>query len=298
MRPSKINDIIGQEDIKQSLKICINAASKLDRKIPHMIFQGPPGLGKTTFALAVANELDSNCQIINGATVSNPSSIIKALVQSSNKDIVFIDEIHSLPKKVAETLYMPLEDDKLIITEAKKDKTENAIVVPISPITIIGATTNTGLMPKPLLDRMTLKFHLTFYSDKELENIIQKHTTQNNFTIDEDAKRNLSKRCKGTPRIASAYLEWIYNFSISKNTRNVSANIVNEAFDLYGVDEKGLDKNDRQYIDTLKAADRPLGLKTIASLSNLTENTILEEIEPYLDRIGIIKKLPSGRCLT
>lgn len=299
LRPSRLSEIIGQDKIKEALQICIDAANKTNKALPHILFEGPPGLGKSTFGYVLAAELNAHCININAATISDQSSLIKALSQAKNKDIIFIDEIHALPQKYAEMLYMPLEDNKLIIEATNKySKEKHIVTVPLQNFTLIGATTHIGKIPKPLFDRMQRRFSIDFYSLEEITNILIENSKKSKLNLSREAAHCIAKRCKGIPRIANSYLGWIIDYSIAKNILNPPIQDINKAFDLYGVTENGLDKNDLSYLDALEKSNTPLGLKAISSISGLTESAIEEHIEPFLLRQDIIRKTKTGRILT
>lgn len=294
-RPQGLDSLIGQKQLKQSLKVCIDASNKKQIPCPHMLLQGPPGLGKTTIAKIVAHETKSNLIEINGATVSEPQSIVKAFMELQEKDIIFIDEIHSLPKKLAELLYMPLEDNQLLIQHKERGKEHRTISLPISKFCMIGATTNVGKVPQPLVNRLNLQFFLDYYSEPDVEQIIKQAAEKTNFRIDKAGAAALAKRCKGIPRIANNYLRWVENYCVSNGQDKATEDIVQAACDLYGVDEIGLDRNDHAYLDALKTTGEPMGLNTISSITNIPTTTIEEQIEPYLMRKNLIEKTKSGR---
>lgn len=297
-RPSKLNEVIGQEDIKKSLEVCIRASNKLNRPCPHMLFEGPSGLGKTTFAKILATETGKNVMEINGATISEPSAVIKSLITANDGDVIFIDEIHALPRKVAELLYMPLEDNKLLIPSPKSKKQDaGAVTIPLSRFCFIGATTHIGLVPKPLVNRLKLQFNVDYYRDQDIEKILLLTASSNHIPITNSAAKNLSKRCKGIPRLANNYFEWVYNFAVGHDMSSISVDCVERACALYGVDKRGLDRNDAKYIEALENASEPLGLNTIASIINVPGETIEDQIEPFLMRIGMIEKTKRGRIL-
>lgn len=299
LRPTKLSEIIGQDKIKEVLQICIDASNKQNKALPHILFEGPPGLGKSTFGYVLAAEIGAHCTHINAATISDQSSLIKALSQAKHKDLIFIDEIHALPQKYAELLYMPLEDRKLIIEATNKYSKEKHIVnIPLQEFTLIGATTHIGKMPKPLLDRMQRRFSIDFYSLEDVQKIILDNAKKSELNISKECAVNISARCKGIPRVANAYLGWIKDYCVAKNINSISASEINKAFELYGVQPNGLDKNDLAYLDALEKSNVPLGLKAISSISGLTESAIEEHIEPFLLRTDIIRKTKTGRILT
>jgi Holliday junction DNA helicase RuvB len=297
-RPSSLEELIGQEKIKQALKIAIDASKKTGNSLPHMIFQGPPGLGKSTFGYLIAKEIGSYCTSINASTISSQSVLIKALVQCKNKDIVFIDEIHALPQKFAELLYMPMEDNKLLIQQKdKKTGDERCITVPLASFTLLGATTNTGNLPKPLLDRMSLKFFLDFYSEKELIQIIEKNSKNTKASFSLGAAKEIVKRSRGTPRLANSNMNWVVDYAVANNLTKISSEDAIKAFQIYGIDEEGLDANDLTYLKVLNDQIEPIGLKAIASISGIPESLIEEHIEPHLLKLGKIQKTKRGRIL-
>lgn len=295
-RPTKLQDVIGQKKIKRALQICIDSHKKTGDSIPHLIFQGPPGLGKSTFGSIIANEISKSIQLINAATVTDQSSLIKALVQSKRGDVVFIDEIHALPTKCIEMLYGPLEDFVLTIETGNKFNKKIA-QIPLENITVIGATTNIGLLPKPLLDRFKLKFFLDYYEEEDIAKLIKINAYKINLSIDDVCSFNIAKRCKGIPRISNNLIQWLKAYCSASNIRALNNAEINKAFEIYGISEEGFDKNDKIYLDILERASGPLGLKAISTMSGIPEELIENSIEPYLLKIGKIEKTPKGRIL-
>ena len=298
-RPDTLTNLIGQDNIKRALQICIDASKARNKSVPHILFQGPPGLGKSTLGYIIANEIKSYCTCINASTITSQAVLVKALAQSKDRDIIFIDEIHSLPEKFAELLYMPLEDNKLLIQQTQKHTNEErSVTIPLKDFTLIGATTNIGKIPKPLLDRMNLKFFLDFYSEEDIAKIIQKNADISGLTISKPGIKNIASKCKGIPRLANSYILWIEDFASARKTKNLNLSDIEEAFSIYGIDEMGLDTNDKMYLDVLKQSKEPLGLKSISSMCGIPEKSIEEHIEPYLLRCNLITKTKKGRILT
>lgn len=294
LRPDKLSTIIGQDKTKHALKITVAAAKKQAKALPHILFQGPPGLGKSTFGHALANEMGSNCVFINGATVTSPKPLIKALAQAQDADIVFIDEMHALPRKIAEMLYMPMEEGVLAIQERIKSRILS-VNKELNNFTIIGATTHAGLIPKPLVDRMGLQFQLEYYSIEELEKIIDINCKSLQFSLDKQAINNVAIRCKNTPRLANKYCRWLKDYCVSHNVAGLTVKQVDKAFNAIDIDENGLDNNDRLYLKVLAGSHEPLGLNAIVSISGLPKPTIEDHIEPFLLRTNRIEKTKQGR---
>jgi Holliday junction DNA helicase RuvB len=294
MRPTSFGDIIGQHEVKQRLRICVEGCKKTDSTMPHVLIDGPPGLGKTTIASAIANEMGVNLYTTNAANIRNIKNLMPYIMGIAPRSVLFIDEIHRLPKIVEEFLYPIMEDFVLNITvkdENDKDKPEK-IDLPL--FTIVGATTSGGTLSQPFYDRFAIKEHLSFYDDVDLAKLAGLNSQKLGVVIDNDSLLEIAKRSKGTPRILNARLQWYKNY-VSCHDKIPS---VDEIFRIQGIDENGLDSYDRIYIDILKKSKgNALGLKTISSISGIAIDTIENSIEPYLVRKGFIIRTPQGRLL-
>jgi Holliday junction DNA helicase RuvB len=289
IRPSKFDGIIGQKNVINRLKIMVSGSLNDGGVMPHILIDGPPGLGKTTIANAIANELDVNLYTTNAANIRNIKSILSYIVGIERRSVLFIDEIHRLPTIVEEFLYPVMED--FVINIPIEDKAET---IDLPPFTIIGATTNGGSLSQPFYDRFVIKEHLSFYEPDELAKLAGLNANKLGLMIDENDLLEIAKRSKGTPRILNARLQWYKSYSAHYKDKVVN---VSEVFDSQGIDSNGLDIYDRMYIDALKKAKGPLGLKSISSMTGISIDTIENNIEPYLARVGIIIKTPKGRVL-
>lgn len=290
MRPKTFDDFVGNQNIIDRLSIIIEASKKTNEALKHICFTGPAGLGKTTLAYIVANELGVDIEVINGANVRSIKQLAPAMTRRKSKDILFIDEIHRLPIRVEEALYHVMEDNFLLI-----GRDEDQIKLKLSGFTLIGATTLMGKLSAPLRDRFTYKFALALYSEDELSEIIKRDAERRNVSLDDASSHNIAKRARGTARIALAYFEWVYSYSLAED-KSISNGLVNEAMDLAEIDEKGFTEMDRQYIQLLK--DRGIvSLSSIAHSLNISTETVQETIEPYLIRNGTLTKSSKGRAL-
>lgn len=289
-RPSKFDDIIGQSDVISRIRIVAHGCLNSDGVMPHVLIDGPPGLGKTTIASAIANELNVNLYTVNAANIRSPKNIVPYLMGIAPRSVLFIDEIHRLPKLVEEFLYPVMEDFVLNITV--EDQPEK-IDLPL--FTIVGATTSGGSLSQPFYDRFTIKEHLSFYNDVELAKLAGLNANKLGLMISENDLLEIAKRSKGTPRILNARLQWYKNYTSFYKDKVLS---VDEVFDSQGIDSRGLDNYDRMYLLVLqKAKGNALGLKGISSMTGIAIDTIENSIEPYLIRKGYVIRTPKGRII-
>jgi Holliday junction DNA helicase RuvB len=287
-RPNSFDNIIGQSAVVTRLKISTTGCKINNNVLPHVLIDGPPGLGKTTIASAIATEMDVNLYTANAATLRSVKSVIPYLLRMTKRSVFFIDEIHRLPKLVEEFLYPVMEDFKMSII---LDKEPEEIEVPA--FTLIGATTSGGSLSQPFYDRFQIKEHLSFYTDEELAKLAGSNAEKLGLSMSENDLLEIAKRSKGTPRILNGRLQWYKNYITCNKTGNID-----EVFALQGVDENGLDVYDRMYIDILKKnRGNPLGLKSISSLTGIAIETIENSIEPYLIRKGFVKRTQKGRII-
>jgi Holliday junction DNA helicase RuvB len=288
-RPTSFDKIIGQSDVVNRLKISTMGCKKSGSVLPHVLIDGPPGLGKTTIAGAIATEMDVNLYTANAANLRSVKSVLPYLLRMTKRSVFFIDEIHRLPKLVEEFLYPVMEDFKInIILEKEPEEIE------IPAFTLVGATTSGGSLSQPFYDRFQIKEHLGFYNDDELAKLAGLNSGDLGLVIPESDLLQIAKRSKGTPRILNARLQWYKNYKMC----NEAESDVDNIFKLQGIDEYGLDVYDRMYINLLKSnKGNPLGLKSISSLTGIAIETIENSIEPYLVRKGFVKRTQKGRII-
>lgn len=289
-RPTSFENIIGQSDVVKRLKISTTGCKKTNSVLPHVLIDGPPGLGKTTIAGAIASEMDVNLYTANAANLRSVKNVLPYLMRMTKRSVFFIDEIHRLPKLVEEFLYPVMEDFKInIVLEKEPEEIE------IPSFTLVGATTSGGSLSQPFYDRFQIKEHLSFYTDDELAKLAGLNSTSLNLSISESDLLEIAKRSKGTPRILNARLQWYKNYKMcSEDDSNVD-----DIFQLQGIDEYGLDVYDRMYLDILKKnKGNPLGLKAISSLTGIAIETIENSIEPYLVRKGFVHRTQKGRIIS
>lgn len=289
-RPSTFDNIIGQSDVIQRLKIVVNGCKSTSSVIPHILIDGPPGLGKTTISSAIASEMQVNLYTLNAANIRTVKNLIPYLIGIEPRSIIFIDEIHRLPKLVEEFLYPVMEDFKLNMVI---DNKAESIDIPL--FTMVGATTSGGSLSQPFYDRFLIKEHLSFYNDFELSKLAGLNAQKLGLMIDEKDLVEIAKRSKGTPRILNSRLQWYKNYTICNPNNNKS---IDDIFMMQGIDKNGMDVYDRMYIDILKKSKgNPLGLKSISSMTGIALDTIENSIEPYLIRRGYVLRTQKGRVI-
>ena len=289
IRPTKFCDIIGQSDVITRLNIMITGCRITNSVVPHILVDGPPGLGKTTIASAISNELNVNLYTLNAANIRSIKNLIPYLMGIAPRSILFIDEIHRLPKIVEEFLYPVMEDFVLNISMKEEPET-----IELPMFTVVGATTSGGSLSQPFYDRFTIKEHLSFYEDDDLAKLAGLNAKKFGLNVSEDDLMEIAKRSKGTPRILNARLQWYRNCLLAQN-KPMS---VDEVFNIQGIDANGFDLYDLAYVNVLKKnIGNPLGLKSISSLTGIAIDTIENSIEPYLVRKGFVHRTPKGRIL-
>jgi len=299
IRPVFLKDYIGQEEIKEKVRIFLEASKKKRKVLDHILLSGPPGLGKTTLASVIANELGVNLKITSGNVLDKKGDLAGILTSLEEGDILFIDEIHRLNPSIEETLYPALEDFKIDIILGK-GKSARSIRIDLKPFTLIGATTRTGLLTSPLLSRFGIVLNFEYYDIVSLKEIIFRTAFILEAHIDDQSAEEIARRSRGTPRIANNLLKRVYDYALIKSDGKISYSITVEALEFLGIDEYGLDSRDRKYLEILvcKFNSKPVGLNTIASALNEDKGTIEDIIEPYLIRIGMIERTPRGRIPT
>lgn len=299
LRPTRWEDFAGQEKIKEQLHIFIEAAKKREEALDHVLFYGPPGLGKTTLAIIVSRELGVEINATSGPVIERPVDLSAILSRLREKEVLFIDEIHRLPRTVEEILYPAMEDYKLDIVLGK-GPSARAIKLDLPCYTLIGATTRIGLITSPLRARFGLIIRLGFYGFGELRQIIKRSAKILNIKVSEDGAKELAERSRGTPRIANRLLRRVRDYAQVKGEGIVTAEVVEKTLELLGIDEHGLDEMDKLLLQTLvkKFDGGPVGIKTLAVALGEEEDAIQEVYEPYLIQQGLIKRTTQGREAT
>jgi len=299
LRPKLLKDYIGQENVAKTLKMFIDAVNKRGKPSEHILFYGPPGIGKTTLAYIVANELKGEMKVTSGATITKTGDLAAILTNLKDNDVLFIDEIHRLPKSVEEMLYPVMEEYSLdiIIGQGPSART---VRLPVPRITIVGATTKLALLSAPLRDRFGLILRIDFYDLAEIEKIIKRSAKIFGITITDDAAHQIALRARKTPRLANRILKRARDVFEVDKYKEIDKNLLEKLFELLEIDEVGLTDIDKQYLEILgkKFNNVPVGVETIASSISEDKQTVEEFIEPYLLRLGFLKKTSRGRQLT
>jgi Holliday junction DNA helicase RuvB len=299
LRPRRIADMVGQRDVMEVLQIAIDAAKKRKEPLGHILLDGPPGLGKTTFAVCIPRELGVKVDMASGPSLKAPKEIIPYLTNLEYGSVLFIDEIHRLPKPVEEFLYTAMEDFRIdiVLGEGVNARTLN---LKLQPFTLIGATTRAGMLSSPLRDRFHIRQHLGYYNMEDLVEILARNARKLNVELHTDAATEIAKRSRGTPRVANSRLLWVRDYAMSKGDGRVTIDISHRALDMLGIDEIGLDRQDRRYLETLIRVFQggPAGLEAIAHTMSVSSDTLEDEVEPFLLRSEFIIRTQRGRCAT
>ena len=296
LRPKTLEEYIGQNKVKENMKIYIEAAKKRGEPLDHVLLYGPPGLGKTTLAGIISNEMNSNIKITSGPAITKPGDLAALLTNLSEFDVLFIDEIHRLNKSVEEILYPALEDYTLDIMIGK-GPSARSIRLDLPKFTLIGATTKAGSLTTPLRDRFGIVHRLELYNEKDLATIIRRSAQILEITIDEVSSEEIARRSRGTPRIANRLLKRVRDYASILGNGNIDLKITKIALNHLEIDEMGLDEIDRKLLETMimKYKGRPVGLETLATTIGEEVDTIEDVYEPYLIQIGFIGRTPRGR---
>ena len=299
LRPKSFDEYIGQENLKEKMSISIKAAQKRNMTVDHILLYGPPGLGKTTLAGVIANEMQANLKITSGPILEKAGDLAAILTSLEENDILFIDEIHRLNNTVEEILYPAMEDGELDIIIGKGPSAKS-IRIELPPFTLIGATTRAGLLSAPLRDRFGVSHKMEYYNENEIKSIIIRGAKILGVKINEDGAIEISKRSRGTPRIANRLLKRVRDYCEIKGNGTIDKLSAKNALDMLGVDSNGLDDLDRNIINSIieNYDGGPVGIETLSLLLGEDRRTLEEVYEPYLVKIGFLKRTNRGRIVT
>ncbi|HIU12745.1 MAG TPA: Holliday junction branch migration DNA helicase RuvB [Candidatus Fimiplasma intestinipullorum] len=299
LRPLSFDEYVGQSDLKQNLRVFVGAAKMRNESLDHVLLYGPPGLGKTTMSMIIANEMHSHIRVTTGPSIERTGDLVALLSSLEPGDVLFIDEIHRLPKVVEEVLY-PAMEDFCVDVVIGKDAATRSVRIDLPPFTLIGATTRAGDLSAPLRDRFGIISKLEYYSIEELTQIISRTSRVYHFEMDEDAKVELAKRSRGTPRIANRLFRRVRDFAQFNGDDHITKARTSEALDRLKIDDLGLDDVDQKYIMGIieRFKGGPVGLESLAASIGEEPQTLEDVYEPYLLQVGLIKRTPRGRVVT
>ena len=299
LRPLRLDEYIGQENVKKNLKVFIEAAKIRKEPLDHVLFYGPPGLGKTTLASIISKEMNSNLKVTSGPVIEKPGDLASILTSLEDREVLFIDEIHRLSRTVEEILYSAMEDYCLDIIIGKGPQSKS-IRIDLSKFTLVGATTRLGLLTSPLRDRFCVILAMDYYTNEELKKIITRSSKILNVDVTDEAALEIAKRSRGTPRIANRLLRRIRDFAQVNNTNVVDILLAKESLEVLEVDEMGLDKIDKKILNAIiyNFNGGPVGVETIAHFLSEELNTLEDVYEPFLIQQGFLVRTPRGRVAT
>ncbi len=298
LRPQQLQEIIGQREVFERLAIVVEAAIKRNEPLGHLLLDGPPGLGKTTFATCIPRALGVGIQLTSGAALSAPKDLVPYLTNAAERSVLFIDEIHRLPRAVEEYLYTAMEDFRIDIVHGDGTNART-LNLWLKPFTLIGATTRAGLLTAPLRERFPVRESLDFYSAEELARIVRRNAGIFKVEIDAASCDEIARRSRGTPRVANNRLRWIRDYATSRADGRITQAVTLAALEMQGIDDLGLGALERRYIETLIRVfgGGPTGVEALAHTMNISPDTLADEIEPFLLRSELVVRSPRGRVV-